>query len=362
VLHSFQHSSLDEMPPADIRWQANNSDTAPAVTGPSLQAILEARRSLEAVLVTDENWRALQQLLARENAGEWIDVVESDVLRDHLTTALAAQPAFMAWQFVDAARACIETAHSVANDVEGAACEAGPVKTIDAAFFAVEPEPVVIAPLVNSEPDHARAVPSSQYPVSQLLATRIPTLQVHEKRGQEKQLTAPESTHYLALPTPHPEEPEILRQPTNIITSDLKGQLQARSASPSSDPANTLFQSEAVGIEEAEIEIVIRQPKKQLLDARLPPLPLTNGAQSSTPRKHKAGRTTAVKWIDPNDGADPDYRPVSSALDEAQVSIIATGTKSEAQSRAERRALGIAPDRENQMRRFLSALSGDSLK
>ena len=66
-----------------------------------------------------------------------------------------------------------------------------------------------------------------------------------------------------------------------------------------------------------------------------------------------------MKWADSEEKEAVDFRPVGSALDEAQVSIIATGSKSEAQFRAERRALGVAPDREQQMRRFLSALSGE---
>ncbi len=362
MLHSYEQSTPPEMPASDIQLKVDTCSVELSRTGPSLQAVLDAQSSLETLLVMDENWRALQQLLAREKAGEWIDVIESDVLRVHLTSALAAQPAFMAWQFVDAARACLEAAQHAAGDAK--ASRSSPV--IDAAFFTVEPEPTV-----KSSPDvdlsrqmqtaASRRAPLSELAVGHVLATRIPTLQAHERKGQEKPLAALGTNDRLALSAPPSPEPEILRQP-NSVASEPTGDLLARLVPTSVDPTDTIFQTEAAGIREADVEIVIRQPKKQLLDARLPPLPLTNGMQDIRPRPPRTTRTTAVKWIDPNDDAELDYRPVGSALDEAQVSIIATGTKSEAQSRAERRALGVAPDRENQMRRFLTALSGENPK
>ena len=73
----------------------------------------------------------------------------------------------------------------------------------------------------------------------------------------------------------------------------------------------------------------------------------------------RPSRAPVAKWADNDPDEGDDYRPVSSALDEAQVTIIATSDQNEARARAERRSLGVAPDREVQMRRFLRALSGD---
>ena len=308
------------------------SDACPS-TEASLRALREVRDNLETILSVDENWRALQQLLARESAGEWIDAVESDVLRARLTAALAAQPAFMAWQFVDAARACLEAAMVSSN----ASAVATP---IDAAFYPVEPMDAAITSVVTtvapSTPSGAGNATDAATAPAQVLATRIPTLQAHERRAS----TFKTIGHRLAA----------IEAPTDDYTHRVA---QAR------DADDTRFQREAVGLSEADVEIVVRQPQKQLLDARLPPLPFATRTADSRAGNVRMHRAAAVKWVDPKENADPDYRPVGSAMDEAQVAIIVTGEKSEAQSRAERRALGIAPDREGHMRRFLSALSGD---
>ena len=104
------------------------------------------------------------------------------------------------------------------------------------------------------------------------------------------------------------------------------------------------------------MQIIIRPaPADTLVDARLPPSPLTERGG----RLPRASRSTTVKWADQVEDEAVDFRPVGSAMDEAQVTIIDVAAKGEAQSRAERRALGVAPDRETQMRRFLKALSGE---
>ena len=104
------------------------------------------------------------------------------------------------------------------------------------------------------------------------------------------------------------------------------------------------------------MQIIARsEPANTYVNARLPPSPLTERGG----RLPRASRATAVKWADQIEDQPEDFRPVGSAMDEAQVTIIDVATKSEAQSRAERRALGVAPDRETQMRRFLKALSGE---
>ena len=124
----------------------------------------------------------------------------------------------------------------------------------------------------------------------------------------------------------------------------------------SGDDTDTQFDTHAVGIEEADVQIIARsEPANTYVDARLPPSPLTERGG----RLPRASRATAVKWADQIEDQPEDFRPVGSAMDEAQVTIIDVATKSEAQSRAERRALGVAPDRETQMRRFLKALSGE---
>jgi hypothetical protein len=105
------------------------------------------------------------------------------------------------------------------------------------------------------------------------------------------------------------------------------------------------------------VQIVKRTAARPaILNTKLPPLPLMDRPPTSPAR---LGRTPVAKWADNDAGEPDDYRPIGSALDEAQVTIIATGEQDEARSRAERRALGIAPDREAKMKQFLKALSGE---
>ena len=97
---------------------ADPNSTGPLLDSPwacSMAALRSAEAHLEAALASQSDWRALQQLQAREDAGEWFDVIESDLLRERLTLSLAAEPAFMAWQFVDAALACLAAGEHAAS-------------------------------------------------------------------------------------------------------------------------------------------------------------------------------------------------------------------------------------------------------
>jgi hypothetical protein len=112
-----------------------------------------------------------------------------------------------------------------------------------------------------------------------------------------------------------------------------------------------------IGIEEADVQIFRHATSRPaILNTKLPPLPLMDRPATAPAR---LGRAPVAKWADNDAGEPDDYRPIGSAMDEAQVTIISTREQDEARSRAERRALGIAPDREAQMKRFLKALSGE---
>ena len=301
-------------------------DTSPA------EALLRTKDCLEADLAQLEAWRALKQLEARETAGEWFDVVESDVLRDRLVKALSAEPIYLAWQFVEIAIDCL----------------AGGAGAVEQPHEAL-PENACALAAPAAAPPHAAmgrtatvSVPGAE--TARELATRIPTLQLRD--GRSARLTAPIADGVTAaMPPPA----------ANSAPMATHARPVAQSGDDAADLDDTLFDARAIGIEEADVQIVARPAPARIIETRLPPLPLTERGA----RLPRVSRSTAVKWADQADDDNGDYRPVSSAMDEAQVTILDLAAKSEAQSRAERRALGVAPDREGQMRRFLRALSGE---
>ncbi len=330
---------------------------AASVERPSLTALTAARDCLETALDGNEAWRALRQLEAREVAGEWLDVMESDQLRDRLTQTLAADPEFMAWQFVDAAIACLD-----AGDRAGQVPSADAISWTDDAIDCLptppeadlpqsgvpelkvsSPLPTLPPPLPTTVARSAVGVPSApqllmdsaHVPPSALggLALRIPTLLPRELKATDARSEPVETVH---VPTVKPVQAVDL-----LNTED----------------DSSRFDAHAIGIEEAEVRIVTRTPTvPAMLNARLPPLPFSDRPAMPTSRPSRA---PVAKWADNDPDEGDDYRPVSSAMDEAQVTIIATSDQNEARARAERRSLGVAPDREVQMRRFLRALSGD---
>ena len=187
---------------------------------------------------------------------------------------------------------------------------------------------------------------------SKALATRIPTLYAHESRELVQSVVVPPQQALVVSNTR-----ALVRQ--SPLETNQPPPSRALAIRIDDDLANTRFQSEAIGIGEADVQIIVRKPHKPLIETCLPPLPFTERTADRGGVLPRASRATAVKWGDADADVPSEYRPIGSALDEAQVSIIVTGSKSEAQSRAERRALGVAPDREKQMFRFLKALSGD---
>ena len=312
------------------------------------EALLKAKHGLTSLLAMNEHWHALQRLQAKEDADANLQNADGEVLKHQLISAASADPAFLAYQFVEAALACFNI---------GSASNATASEPVDAIFY----------PIDRSEQNAHHDLPSQSYgpvlsqppqsSVPQDLSARIPMLTAHERRpmAQEHQTSDTIEHRITLLSAPSSETNSIDRYSQQSVTSTATA---AIISAPVDDPTATRFQSEAVGVAEAEVKIVSRPPKKQLLDARLPPLPFANRQHESQATHNRGNRSTAVKWTDSNPTADTsNYRPVGSALDEAQVSIIVTGQKSPAQSRADRRALGVAPDREDQMQRFLGALS-----
>ena len=329
-------------------------DSEPVIGTPSLSALAHARSCLETALDRNESWRALRQLEAREETGEWLDVMESDDLRNRLTHELAAQPDFLAWQFVDAAIACLEAGAMAqpaaagqltpATDASGgsndAAHPAPHAPTASEPWTETETEIIdprhLPPPLPPPLPPSSRTaasitVPATHGATPRALSLRIPTLLPHDLKNADPRTQEPMSQE---LPAPTPTH-----APHADATDD-----------------NTLVDAHAIGIEEADVKIVRRgTPAPSIVNTRLPPLPLSNRPPAAPPRPSRA---PVAKWAD-SDGEPDDYRPIGSALDEAQVTILTSRDQDEARARAERRALGIAPDREAQMRRFLKALSGE---
>ena len=312
----------------------------------STAALEHARVCLETALAGSEDWRALKQLEAREANGEWFDVVESDVLRDRLTIKMAAAPEFIAWQFVDAAIGCLAAATQL--------------DTAPALELAHEPPAVTTALVYDAEPSVASGVSAMPEPANLLphalslapepqtssreLARRIPTLQAHERRAPLQRSAMP---------------PAVDAAQRALERAMLSAAGATTDPAPQDDALPTRYAAAASSVHEADVQIIPRGERPALIETRLPPLPLTERAGKPGMRLPRVSRVAALKWAEPAEGADADYRPIGSALDEAQVSIIDTGEQSEAQARAERRALGVAPDREQHMRRFLRALVGE---
>lgn len=66
-------------------------------------ALVTAREHLEEALQRSPSWRALIQLDERERNGDWLDVIEADVLRKSLIDELAHDEAYLAWRHISTA-------------------------------------------------------------------------------------------------------------------------------------------------------------------------------------------------------------------------------------------------------------------
>ena len=364
----------DAFPKNDPARDASSATTANLYRGAPITALQQARECLELNLERHDAWRALKQLEARETAGEWLDVMESDILRDRLTLELSAESDFMAWQFVDAAMACLDAdaMATAAVPPDTSASETTPVidPTCGAAETSANDPP---APDISqsgtipatSEGDQ-RTTPDATMPPAAVLvpqmrdlSRRIPTLMPHEGRDVSWR-SAPAERSFDVPILPATPTPGTATQPVALPPPPARAVLPtgptAVAEERAAQPFETYFDGTATGIEEAEVQIIKRSaPANPIIDARLPPLPLTE----PDGRLPRASRSTAVKWADNDDNQSVDFHPVGSAMDEAQVTIIPVSTQNEAETRAGRRALGVAPDRETQMRRFLKALQGE---
>ncbi len=201
----------------------NDKRARPQALHQGMDALLEAKSQFERLLAGNDAWRELRSVESRYSNGvsERTDGVR--MLRDQLTRRLASEPAFVAWQFVEAALSCLALDTATREQPGGAdVTEAAP------------------------EDRMARDVRG--------LASRIPTLERTDRRTKV--------------------EP----------ASEWR-----------SDDASTRFTSAAVGIEEAQVKIVMRKPVKPLIEFSLPPLPFArNAAPRDRERLADAAATTGA--------------------------------------------------------------------
>lgn len=164
-------------------------------------ALLEAKAQFELLLARNDVWCELKHIVSRGDDDVSDPSHEIRAQRDRLTRELASEPAFVAWQFVEAALACLALSTMTLEEETGAESRAA------------------------ASPDAATRQPEG-------LVSRIPTLEpteIHDRPGPGSDL-------------PYDED-------------------------------STRFTSAAVGIEEAQVKIVVRQPEKPLIEFKLPPLP-----------------------------------------------------------------------------------------
>lgn len=203
-------------------------------------ALLEAKAQFEFLLAHNDVWRELKHIESCCDDGLSERTDDARVLRDRLTRALASEPAFIAWQFVEAALACL------ALDAATRAGATDPGKSDAAAG--------------DREAREARG-----------LASRIPTLERIDLRERPEQ--------EIERPNPY-------------------------------DDDSTHFTSAAVGIEEAQVKIVVRKPAKPLIEFSLPPLPFARKSASSDSERR----------ADPAATAGGERHP--KRADEAEISIV----------------------------------------
>ncbi len=289
-------------------------------------ALHVALSKIESALASNGDWRAL-----RQHASGLSDRPEFGGLdaSPRLLAALSRDPAFTAMQAVQRALACLRS-DPPAVDAAPAATEVS-IRARDVDENSAHQPNAVDATSMLAPQNLVRPVLD--------LAMRIPTLRSHQGRAMGQRLAD-------LIPTAS----DVPAKPAD--EADLYAEYRG-------DIDTTRFTHEAVGIDEAEVKITRPAQPEPMLMPRLPPLPFSEQAIERGGKLPRASRAATVRWADaPDEEPGHEFRPVASALDEAQVAIIVTTEKTEAQSRAERRALGVAPDREQHMHRFLKTLSG----
>lgn len=199
--------------------------------GRGTDTLLQAKQHFEMLLDGNDHWCALRQVQRRVCDDRPVEAEEARALQEQLTRALASEPAFIAWQFIEAALACLALDSSLAGSApigEHAIGSSADQRQVSGSL-------------------HANEVPGLVNP--KRLAARIPVLAPADSRD-----TA-------GLTTERPD-----------------------------DADSTRFTSAAIGIEEAQVKIVPRKKAATpLIDLALPPLPFTQSANPTEHRHKRAG-------------------------------------------------------------------------
>lgn len=325
----------EELEPTAAPLVAPDADVpSEAMADPRCASLEHARTALhvalseiESALASNGDWQALRQHAS--GLSDRPEISELDALSPKLLAALSRDPAFAAMQAVQRALACLRSDPPTV-DAAPAATEVS-IRARDVDENSAHPSNAVDATSMLAAQNIVRPVLD--------LAMRIPTLRSHQGRAMGQRLA-----DLMPTASDGPVKP--------ADEADLYAEYRG-------DIDTTRFTHEAVGIDEAEVKITRQAHAEPMLVPRLPPLPFSEHAVERGGKLPRASRAATVRWADaPDEDPGHEFRPVGSALDEAQVAIIVTTEKTEAQSRAERRALGVAPDREQHMHRFLKTLSG----
>jgi len=200
-----------------------------AMEHPPLVSLEAERARLEARLGELEVWRALQQLLAREAAGEWFDVVEGGLLREKLEQELAASEPARALAAVKQRIA----AGATAPQPDGAAAR----------------EPIAILPPPLAAPPPVAASPAQLLP-----------------RGLFEPAAGRTSVAKAEVAPPAARKPAASKGPRTVIGPSLRGEASPPALSAILDAPR----GSAVGDSaEAQVTIIPRGPRGSLP----PPLP-----------------------------------------------------------------------------------------
>ncbi len=302
-----------------------------------LAALERARSRLEAALASDENWRALQQSGADDEAAA--DSAARSARDTRLQMALADNPVYQAWRHLNEAIDALRAAGADASEPVSALVR--PVHADeDALELANLPED--IANLIRR--DASTDVPGDH--------AASPAQGPSEAAADENE--PPETGEPAAAPADAEPVDEARSQP---------GSLAARLADTNSEPSDQAAPAPrpAVGKraggprpqlpgrdapdpnEEATVTFVRREPRVPLLpSAQLP-------ADLGTERKSELFERLRGLSVDPEPPGEP-VSPAKGSAEEAEVVIVSTEIARERQE---------AEDRAGRARRFRKALSGD---
>ena len=257
-----------------------------------------------------------------------VDVVEGETLRDHLVAAVGGLPEFSAWQFVEAAIEALDDADTPRTPL--CPCREPP-------------------PISSDRTDCARrrsarrpsAPRAARYARTAPLAGRIPTLAQLDTRTDEREPRGHDRA------APHADLPP---RPSPLLTDRFaRGPGPPPGTNRRSRPGCNAVHRYCRRDRRGRRPDRPPQPKEPLLDARLPPSPLSHEYRQPPSHRNPAAACRAPNAPPSSNGpartpdTDDDYRPVASAMDEAQVAIIPVGTKSVAETPAPTAAPGRRP-------------------